>query len=68
MDVIPAPVFPPELERLIFEIASINCERVNAINILLVAKRVHDWSVASITIPARHHELSSGSGLRSIES
>jgi len=68
MDDILAPVFPPELERLIFEIASINCGRVDVINILLVAKRVHDWSVTSIILPAKVHELLLGLGLHFIES
>ena len=39
------PYLPPELERLIFELAALDIGRNGSTTLLLVAKRVHDWWV-----------------------
>jgi len=45
MDITPIPIFPPELECVIFEIAAAISETRDRTNVLLVAKRVYHWSV-----------------------
>ena len=48
------PYLPPELERLIFELAARNIGPKESTTLLLVAKRVRDWWVC---VPFRHYYM-----------
>ncbi|KIM45609.1 hypothetical protein M413DRAFT_24776 [Hebeloma cylindrosporum] len=43
-----SPIFPPELEREIFEVAVHSNKNKRFVNFMLVARRVHDWIASDI--------------------